>query len=225
MLEFARDGAGPIRVDVTNVVIGGFTARDEAAIQHHVEEMRAIGVRSPDTFPVFFRTSAEFVTQADGIQVLGTDSSGEVEAVVVALEDGLWLTVGSDHTDRKVESYSINVSKQMCAKVIGRTLWRFSEVAGHWDRLMLRAWTTRDGTRMLYQEGPLALMRHANDLIQRHLGPGNRLEPGTVLFCGTLGANGPLVHSDRFEMEIEDPVLGRRIAHAYDIRALPVLTF
>ena len=76
---------------------------------------------------------------ADRIQVLGDDSSGEVEPVLVGADNRLWVTVGADHTDRKVESYGIAVAKQMCAKPIGRTAWRFEEVEPHWDRLMLRS--------------------------------------------------------------------------------------
>ena len=47
----------------------------------------------------------------------------------MALGEGLWLTLGSDHTDRKVEAYSINVSKQMCPHPIGKHLWHFADVA------------------------------------------------------------------------------------------------
>ncbi|MGE0724228.1 MAG: DUF2848 domain-containing protein [Alphaproteobacteria bacterium] len=223
MLRFTREGAGPVDFAVRNVVVGGMTARDEAAIHHHVEEMKAIGVTLPTTFPFFFRTDAGYVTQADRIQVLGRDSSGEVEAVVLSLDDGLWLTVGSDHTDRKVEAYSINVSKQMCPKVLGRNAWRFAEVSGHWDKLMIRSWTTLGGQRQLYQEGPLGQMRHPDDLIGRYMGAGTRFPAGNILFCGTIGAMGPLAHADKFEMELEDPVLRRKIATAYAIEALPVI--
>ena len=143
--------------------------------------------------------------------------------MIVALEDGLWLTVGSDHTDRKVEAYSINVSKQMSPHPIGTHLWRLADVAAHWDRLIIRSWIMRAGTRELYQEGPLALMRDPADLIGRYERCGGRLAPCSALFCGTIGAKGPLAHADAFEMELEDPVRARRIAHRYAIDALPAL--
>lgn len=221
MFRFTREGAGPIRVRIDDLVIGGMTARDEAAIRHHVEEMAAIGVKLPNQFPFFFRVSSGFLTQSERIQVLGTDSSGEVEPVVVSLADGLWLTVGSDHTDRKVEAYSINVSKQMCPHAIGTHLWRLDEVAKHWDQLIIRSWTTRGGKRELYQEGPLALMRAPADLMARYGGLGIN----TVMYGGTIGALGPLAHADRFDMELADPVLGRTIRHGYAIEALPALGY
>ena len=44
------------------------------------------------------------------------------------------------------------------------------------------------------------------------------------MFCGTLPALGAIRSSSRFEMEIEDSVLGRKLAHAYDVEALPLIS-
>ena len=44
------------------------------------------------------------------------------------------------------------------------------------------------------------------------------------MFCGTLPAIGAIRSSSRFEMEIEDPVLGRKLAHAYEVTALPIVS-
>ena len=44
----------------------------------------------------------------------------------------------------------------------------------------------------------------------------------STLFCGTFGVEGGIRWADTFEMELEDPVLKRRIAHSYDITALPI---
>src|SRR5262244_853505 len=104
MLEFQlapKGGAGErIGFDAATLIVAGWTGRDEKALRHHIEELAAIGVPRPSSVPVFYRNSVGNVTQADTIEALGPDSSGEVEPVIVALEDGLWLTLGSDHTDR-----------------------------------------------------------------------------------------------------------------------------
>ena len=113
MLTFERrNGAhgDRIRVHIDNLVIAGWTGRDANAIQHHVEELAAIGVPPPSATPLFYRVSNTLVTQTDRLQVLGPDTSGEAEPVVVALADGLWLGVGSDQTDRKAESMSVALS-------------------------------------------------------------------------------------------------------------------
>ena len=46
---------------------------------------------------------------------------------------------------------------------------------------------------------------------------------GTAMFCGTMAAIGAIRPSGRFEMELEDPILGRKINHAYGVHALPVV--
>lgn len=159
--------SGPRDVGVTPraLVIAGLTGRDEAAVLHHVEELRAIGVKPPPTVPAFFRNGTNLLTSATTVEVLGPDTSGEVEFVLVSLEDGLWVGVGSDHTDRRVEAYAIDVSKQLCPKVVAPLLWRHDEVAPHWDRLVLRAWIEEAGRLVLYQEGTAAALRTPEALI------------------------------------------------------------
>ena len=43
------------------------------------------------------------------------------------------------------------------------------------------------------------------------------------MFCGTMPAIGAIRSSQRFEMELEDPVLGRKLAHGYHVQALPIV--
>jgi hypothetical protein len=43
------------------------------------------------------------------------------------------------------------------------------------------------------------------------------------MFGGTHAVRGGIRPSERFEFEIEDPVLGRKIRHGYAIQTLPVL--
>jgi hypothetical protein len=226
MLYFDRLADGRrdrIAVAVDRLIIAGWAGRDEAAMRHHIEELAAIGVPRPSSVPVYYEVAAANLTQSSRLVVLGPDSSGEVEPVVLSLADGLWIGLGSDHTDRKAETIGIALSKQLCGKPIGTTLWRLDEVEPHWDRLMLRAWATIAGERLLYQEGPLAALRAPRDLMQRRPG-GPELPPATTMFCGTLGAIGGIRPGTRFEMELEDPVLGRRMRHAYDVECLPVVS-
>jgi hypothetical protein len=203
------------------LIVAGWTGRDEAALNHHIEELAQIGVPRPSSVPVFYRNAVTNVVQAHRLEVLGPDTSGEVEPVIVVLDDGMWLGLGSDHTDRKAETMGIALSKQLCGKVIGPFLWRFAEVSGHWDQIIIRSYATIGGARTLYQEGSLAAMRHPDDLIARY---GKALAPGTIMFCGTIGAKGGIRPAARFEMQLEDPVLKNSMMHAYDIVDLPVVT-
>jgi hypothetical protein len=225
MLQFTRHskaGSQPVAYASTQLVIAGWAARDEAAVKHHIEELAEIGVPPPSSVPLFYRTAASLLTQSERMEVLGPDSSGEVEPVIVSMDDGLWLTIGSDHTDRKAEAQGVALSKQLCGKPVGRDLWRLDEVAAHWDELQMHSFATIDGRRQLYQEGKLAALRPPMDLIQRFV-QSRDLAPGIVMFGGTLGAIGGVRPSANFEMELIDPVLERSIRHVYDIVPLPVV--
>ncbi len=219
----AKGAVEKIAVEIGDLVIAGWTGRDVAALNHHIEELKALGVMPPSKVPIYYRVGAHLLTQAPNVQVLGEDSSGEVEPVLIAAAGRLWVTIGADHTDRKVESYGIAVSKQMCAKPIGTVAWRFEEVEPHWDQLMLRSFVTEGGKKVLYQEGPLARIREPRGLIGGWRGD-PRLPEGVAMFLGTMPAIGAIRSSQNFEMELEDPVLGRKLTHGYHVQSLPIVS-
>jgi hypothetical protein len=220
MVRLAFD-VGSAAID--QLVIAGWTGRNVAALNHHIEELKAIGVPPPSSVPLYYRAAAQLLTQDDTIDVLGEDTSGEVEPVLVGTPERLWVTLGSDHTDRKAETFSVAVAKQICAKAIGRTAWRFEDIEPQWDRLILRSFVEQDGSLTLYQEGALAAIRPARDLIQGWQGQ-KRLPAGVAMFLGTLPAIGGIRPSTRFAMELEDPTTGRKLSHAYSVRTLPVVS-
>lgn len=225
MLKFTchtKAGSQPQTFSPSHLVIAGWAARDEAAVKHHIDELAAIGVPPPSSVPLFYRGAASLLTQSSSVEFLGPDSSGEIEPVIIAMDDGLWLTIGSDHTDRKAEVQGVALSKQLCAKPVGTELWRLDDVVAHWDDLELRAYATIDGTRQLYQDGKLSTLRPPSDLIPRYM-QGLSLTAGSVMFGGTLGAIGGVRPASRFEMELGDPVLGRSMKHGYDVVQLPVI--
>lgn len=218
--------AGEVGID--DAIVAGWTGRDKAAVEKHITELEALGVKRPATTPIFYRVSALRLTTATEIEAVGARSGGEVEFVLLQHGGRLWVGTGSDHTDRQVETYGVTVSKQMCDKPVAPVFWAFDDVAPHWDRLMLRAHVIENGERKLYQDGSVAAMLAPLDLIGRcprgeTQEGGARLPENTLMFCGTLAARGGVRPTDRFEFEIEDPVLGRSIAHAYSVRILPVL--
>lgn len=223
MLAFERISADvndEVMFDCEHLILAGWSGREESAVRAHMAELAEHGVPPPSTFPLFYRVSASLVSQTDRLEVLGPHTSGEVEYVLIAMKDGIWVTVGSDQTDRKAEAHGVALSKQLAGKVLGRTLWRLDELLGRWDSLVLRAHATIGGERVLYQQGNLALMRTPDDLMQRYGAP---LRPGTVMMSGTLNAIGGIRPGSQFDMRLEDPATGRAIAHAYDIVKLPVV--
>ena len=202
---------------IEELVIAGWTGRDEAALRKHIRELEEIGVKPPKLTPIFYRVSANLFTHVNAIQVSGPDTSGEVEFVLIRTEEGLRVAVGSDHTDRQAETIGVTLSKQLCAKPVSSDSWRYEDVRPHWNRLVLRSFIEEKGRKVLYQEGTVDHMRSPEDLLGRY-----PLEAGQAMFCGTFAAKGGIRPSTSFEMELEDPVLGRKLTHAYTIKVLPV---
>jgi uncharacterized protein DUF2848 len=219
-----QSGVDTTRRDVAidDLVVAGWTGRDPAAVEKHIKELEALGVKRPASTPIFYRCSASRITTDTEIEVVGEKSGGEVEFVLLQHGGRLWVGTGSDHTDREVETYGVTVSKQMCDKPIAPTFWAFDEVAPHWDKLILRAHVTENGARVLYQEGAVAAMMDPKALLARHA-KDRRLAENTLMFCGTLAAKGGVRPTTQFAFEIEDPVKQRKIAHAYTARTLPIL--
>jgi len=155
--------------------------------------------------------------------VLGPQTSGEAEFLLLQHQGVLWVGVGSDHTDRDLETYGVAASKQICDKPIGADFWRYDDVAPHWNQLRLRSYATIDGQRELYQDGSVAQMLPPQRLIALYDGA-DSLPEGTLMFCGTLAALGGIRAAAKFECELEDPVRKRRIECAYNITALSIVS-
>lgn len=221
--EFQAGGMTTRRgVALRDLVIAGWTGRDPHKVQEHIEELAALGVAPPPSTPCFYRAGLETLTTASAIDCLGGESSGEAEFVILVDDAGRWwVGLGSDHTDRQVESYSIGVSKQMCPKPVAPVLWAFDEVKDHWDSLQLRSWVQEEGGWAPYQEGGVAAMRDPRDTVAAHEAQGRgALGAGTLMFGGTLPAIGGIRPRQGFRMELRDPVLGRAITHEYTARWL-----
>ncbi len=206
---------------ITAVVIAGWTGRDQAALERHIAELEREGVRRPRQTPEFYRVGASLPTQDARIQVAGAFSSGEVEACVLRAGNRWWVGAGSDHTDRRLEGYSVTLSKQVCPKPLARGLWPLDEVAAHWGQLRTRSWILTADGREPYQDNTLDCNRHPQELMALFEQRGGRFADGWLMFCGTHAALGGIRYARRFEFELLDPVLNRRITHGYDVVDLP----
>jgi len=210
-------------VPVGDLVIAGWTGRDKAAVDMHIRELAELGVRPPARTPIFYRVAASLLTTEESVDVIGMDSTGEVEFVLLNHDGKWWVGVGSDHTDREVETVGVTISKQLCPKPLAPELWSFDDIESHWDELVLRSYAVSGSARELYQEGSVSAMRYPRELVELYRQSTARdFSPGTVMFGGTLPVKNGIRWADTFVIEIEDPVLRRTIAHSYACRALPV---
>jgi hypothetical protein len=208
--------------EINRVILAGWAGRDTAGVEAHIRELEALGMPRPTRTPIFYRVAASLLTHSSVIEVVGEETSGEVEFIIVRRDDGLWIGVGSDHTDRGLERTSVALSKQLCAKPVANTLWPYASVASRWDSLMLRAWVFRGETRTLYQEAKVTAILSPEDLIAKYEASSESFTVGSALFSGTVTAIGGIAPADAFEFELEDPVEGQRLRHQYKVVTLPV---
>lgn len=221
-MKFHVDGRQPIELDPVGAIIAGFTGRDQDQARAHLQELADEGVPVPDEIPSFYTVPARSLVQADTITVTHDRTSGEAEAVLLLHAGDVYVTLGSDHTDRFAETKDIALSKLACPKVLAGSAWPLSDTTDHWDDLGLRSWVTSDGHREVYQQGTLGQLLTPKDLLDELPTPIDR-QDDVVVFTGTLSAEGGIRSADRFEAELADPVTGRAIRLDYRIRVLELL--
>lgn len=214
------DGNEEITFKARRMFNAGWVGRDKAALQHHIDELAALGVPPPKFVPTLFALGNHLLTTASAAQVHGEETSGEVEYVLLWHGGEILVGVGSDHTDRKLEAHSIPKAKNMCVNVLAPVVWPYEEVRDHFEKLVLACHVVRGGERSLYQEdacGAILGPEYWFDFLPKQIGG---LEDGLVLFSGTIGTKSGLVAGEAYELAITDPVMNRRIEHRYECPAL-----
>ena len=136
--------------------------------------------------------------------VIAGDRPSVLQPVLIGAAGRLWLTIGAAHAN-------------VCS--IAGEAWRFEEIEPQWARLILRYSTGGRPAR----EWPPAELGEPRDLIVRRTG-NKRLGVGVALFCGAPSWTEPPRPDQTPAATLEDPVLGRRIAHSYHVQSLPIVS-
>ncbi len=218
----SHQGSRQETVDISTFVIAGWTGRDKDAMEKHILELEELGVPRPASTPIYYRVAATRANHAHVLEASGGESSGEVEFMLLKHDGAFYVGLGSDHTDRKLETVNVTQSKQLCDKPVAETLWPLDEVRPHWDKLILRSWIDENGAKVLYQEGPVTTMQDPADLLAGYERQDGPFADGTAMFCGTLAAKGGIRPAGKFSYELHDPVLDRTITHWYQIKELAI---
>lgn len=206
----------PLPVRPEWLVNAGWTGRDEEAVQAHIAELEEEGVSPPDQVPTLYPKPRHALTSAGSVQVLSPHTSGEAEFVLLSGPDEVYVTVGSDHTDRELETESVELSKAVCPSVTSDTFWRLSDVRDHWEDLKLRSRTGPLDNLSPYQEASVAEIRSPDDLLALLEERTTLPRRGTALFSGSVGTiSGELRKEPYFEVELHDPVLNRTLSVDY----------
>lgn len=198
-----------------HAVVAGYTGRDAAAVQHHIDELAAIGVAPPPEVPMFYRMDAALFDTAGEHEDSENLTSGEIEPLYVRHNGRYYLGVGSDHTDRVLETEDIGDSKRACPKPVSNQLIAVDSLENlSLDDCLARSWV--DGE--LYQEGSLAGLRTPADVVGKLLA---RTDIGDADFA-CLGGTLPLLSGEfragtdwRIELTLPD---GTTIEHVYKMK-------
>ncbi len=222
MIRFteAASGAG-IALEPRDVVLAGYTGRDQEAVRRHVAELAEHGVPAPEQVPAFFRVTPELVAVTDRIAVLGLETSGEGEFILFTADGTLFVGVGSDHTDRAVEREDVAKSKQLCRKVVGGRVWRLDDIGPHWDHVILRSYA--DGADNPYQEGPVASLLEPEEILRRVEERTGRTLDDVLVFSGTIPLAGELTYASRFRVELVDELHAMRLEAEYAVEVSDLL--
>jgi 2-keto-4-pentenoate hydratase/2-oxohepta-3-ene-1,7-dioic acid hydratase in catechol pathway len=219
--------ARPLEFTVKKMVNAGYVGRDKKAVLAHIEELRREGVPAPPSVPMIFPVLSYNITTSGGVEVLGQKTSGEAEYVLLVDRGKVLVGVGSDHTDRELETYSIIQSKQVCNNVLSSEVWDFDDVKDVWDELQLESWVRQAGSdkEILYQSASLASILSAGeilDLVRSRLT--EELTDGLVIYSGTVPVlSEQMIYGDHFRCELRNPAGGRSLRCEYDVHVLDYL--
>src|SRR5262245_29464243 len=208
-------------IEFQHAVMAGYTGRDQKAVQQHVAELRKLGVPAPERIPTFYPVSPYLVRTTEVVPVVGAQTSGEGEVVLIVRDHNVLIGVGSDHTDREVEKLSIPKSKQLCAKTVSADLWPLDEVRSYWDELELRSWVGKGTERSLYQRGFLAELLRPDALLGLVGQEYRSNQQSAAIFGGTLPlGGGEFGYGGECAGERHDPQRQRSLYCRYAVQLL-----
>lgn len=206
---------------ITYLLNVGYAGRNRDAVKKHIDELAEMGVAAPRQIPTVYPVPAYLATNTDLIQVQHEETSGEIEYVLVVQDGNVYVTVGSDHSDRKLEIHGVAWAKQACPNIMASEVWEYGSVIDHWDELVLRCWAKRRSIWELYQEGTLAQLIRPEVLMDLAGSVLGGIRNGLCLFSGTIPAVDKMFYGGGYRIQMEDPVLQRTITHQYAVEVLP----
>ena len=221
-----KDQILPLRFYYQRMVNAGYVGRNQDEVRKHIEELAKEGVPGPKTIPTLYPVVSRMLITDSKIEVYSNQTSGEVEYVLlVKNEEEIYVGLGSDHTDRHLEKTDIPRAKQICPNILSKKVWPLDEIKDHWDDLMIRSKVWDKGKEILYQKGRLGLILNVDSLLDFvRTKIGERLTD-IVIYSGTIGTlTGEPVFGERFEAELIDNNLNRRLDLAYEIHPLNYLS-
>jgi hypothetical protein len=204
------------------VIVAGYTARDRASVMHHIDELAAIGIPPPPMVPMYWKFPPWLLMSEERMVVVGAETSGEAEVLLIVDGDELFVSLASDHTDRAAEAIDIGMSKGICPKMCAREAWPATSIGDRWGELELRSFIADgDDCEVPYQSGKCSSLVSPLELLANLPFARPRC---FVMLTGTVPVEGGVRPAARFRAELHDLATGRSIAFGYRIHALDAET-
>lgn len=198
----------------------GYAGRDKEKTWEHIEELKEIGVPEPSSVPELYALSPSLIDQSEEISVVGNKTSGEAEIVLIFDENGdVKVTVGSDHTDRDLETVSIQKSKQICDKPLAKETIDLADIEDEWDDIKLYCDVLVDGEWQKYQEGTFASIIPLDEILnflEKHDVP----KKDAIVYSGTVPLINGFVYGDGYRCGIHSDKLDKTISIEYKLDKL-----
>jgi hypothetical protein len=214
-------GGRRVLFEARRLVAAGYTGRNRAEVQAHIDELAHQDIPAPESFPTLYEIDFSLLSAWDEICPSSPTVSGEAEAVLLfvsdKLEDAL-VSLGSDFTDRVEERRSIPLSKQQ-PKPISTTVWRYRDVAQTWDEISVRSWVHEGADAPPYQSGKLGQLLAPPALVAQL---GDKLTvgglPGTIMMMGTVPlCAGKFQYASYFAAELATPA-GSKLSRSCSVK-------
>lgn len=215
-IEEAGGGDQPLSFAPERVYnLGSATLEASAAVAHQ-KEVADVGVQIAFDIPAprVYPMSPSSVTTDTVIGGHHDRTSGEAEIVLLVDGDELFVGIGSDHTDRELERISIIWSKQYSPSVLGRRVWRWRDVEGHWDDLVLES--AVDG--VAYQSSKASVFLTPPTILERLAERVVQLPSSYLVFCGTYTSIENTIRFGRhWSATLGNTSDGSQLALSYDV--------
>lgn len=195
-----------------------YAGRTKEAREAHAQDVSQNTECSEEPSLGFIPVSAMLITQDEAIEVMGGLTAGEVEFVLFVSGGEIFVTVGSDHADRRLEILQSDLAKQVCAKPIATHAWRYRDVSANWDMLQMKSETFSEGVWHCSQQSCVDALLHPDDILKEIRSRNLPLDDGCVYYCGTVSLEGgKFWYGDKYRVTLSMPNSDLAIKHEYDI--------
>lgn len=213
-------GEEKVTVDFEQLLVIGFAGRNIEKTMEHIKELEEeLGVPAPKQIPTIFECSLELLTKAENIKFIGEKTSGEVEYIIVKFGEKIYIGLGSDHTDRELESVSIPKAKQVSPKPIAGELWDYDEIKDHWDQIRLVSYQTINGEEVKYQDGTLSDILPVEKILSVLTERIGNID-NSIIYSGTVPVLDGFKYGDNFRSLMIDEALNRSIEFNYNVNVI-----